>query len=80
VGPVRAFPALVTVARQWALARGAKRVRAWVTASHARLLAGTQPSEVAMDLVVPANVWTPGPTPDELQGRWWLMAGDTDFR
>jgi len=80
IGPRRNFPALVAAARRWARRIGANRVRAWVTASHADLLAGTSPAAAAMDLVVPANIWSPGPSVVELRGRWWLMAGDTDFR
>jgi hypothetical protein len=80
IGPRRNFPALVAAARRWAWRNGASRVRAWVTASHANLLAATAPSATPMDLMVPANVWSAGPSADELRGRWWLMAGDTDFR
>jgi hypothetical protein len=25
-------------------------------------------------------MWSPGPSVAELQGQWWLMGGDTDFR
>ncbi|HXD42628.1 MAG TPA: GNAT family N-acetyltransferase [Ramlibacter sp.] len=80
IGPRSNFAALVEVARRWAWRNGARRVRAWVTASHVELLAGTAPAATPMDLMVPANVWSPGPSADELRGRWWLMAGDTDFR
>jgi len=80
VAPRRNFPALVAVARRWAANKGAARLRAWVTASHAELLASTSPAAAAMDLVVPANVWSPGPSAQSLRGKWWLMAGDSDFR
>jgi hypothetical protein len=29
---------------------------------------------------VPANAYSPGPSPALLRDRWFLMAGDTDFR
>jgi len=80
IGPRRNFPALVSAARRWAHRKGASRLRAWVTASHASLLASTQPAQTPMDLMVPANVWSRGPSAEELRNRWWLMAGDTDFR
>ena len=80
VAPKRNFPALIAAVRRWAADRGAKRVTAWLTESHAGLLAATSPQRQQLDLVVPANVWSPGPSAEQLRGRWWLMAGDTDFR
>jgi hypothetical protein len=80
IGPRHSFPALVAAAQRWVWRNGANRLRAWVTASHADLLAATSPAATPMDLMVPANVWSPGPSADELRGRWWLMAGDSDFR
>jgi hypothetical protein len=80
IGPRHSFPALVAAARRWAWRKGAGRLRAWVTASHADLLAATSPAATPMDLMVPANVWSPGPSADELRGHWWLTAGDSDFR
>ena len=80
VGPRRNFPALIAAVRRWAADRGANRVTAWLTESHAGVLAPTSPQRQQLDLVVPANVWSPGPSAEQLRGRWWLMAGDTDFR
>lgn len=80
VAPRRNVPALVAAARRWAAEHGANRVTTWVTESHAHVFAATAPRSQQLDLVVPANVWSPGPTAAELRGRWWLMAGDTDFR
>jgi hypothetical protein len=36
-------------------------------------------SAVAQAITTPANIWTPGPAPEELNDRWWLLAGDTDY-
>jgi hypothetical protein len=80
IGPRRSFPALLATVRQWAAGHGAQRVTAWVTASHADAFDGTGAAQTPIDLMVPANVWSAGPSADELRGRWWLMAGDTDFR
>jgi hypothetical protein len=80
IGPRRKFPALIAAARAWALRKGARRLRAWITASHAHELAATGAARTLLDLIVPTNVWSPGPPVDELRGRWWLTAGDTDFR
>jgi len=29
---------------------------------------------------VPGNRWSAGPDPESLRHRWFLLAGDTDFR
>jgi hypothetical protein len=33
-----------------------------------------------IQVTVPCITWTPCPPPEELQGKWWLMSGDTDWR
>ena len=80
IGPRRALPALVEAARQWAARKSARTLRAWITASHADALATAGAQRTPLDLMVPANVWSAGPSAEELRHRWWLMAGDTDFR
>jgi hypothetical protein len=80
IAPRRSFPSLLATVRRWAAAQGAQRVTAWVTASHANAFDPTGAQSTPIDLMVPANVWSAGPSADELRGRWWLMAGDTDFR
>lgn len=84
IGPPAALKALVRAARMRAEedrpARGG--LRAWITRSHLSLL--DDPADLAqqteMGVMVPTSVHTAGPTPDSLRGRWFLMAGDTDFR
>ena len=80
VGPPTSWKALVRAARAWTADRGRKRAYLWTTRSHAHLLDDTAPAAREMELMVPANVWTPGPPAGELQGKWWLTGGDTDFR
>ena len=80
VGPRASFGAAISAARNWAARNGMTRVRAWITASHANALDLQSPEITSLDLVVPTNVWSPGPAVAEVRGQWWLMAGDTDFR
>lgn len=82
VGAPAAWPLLVQEMRHHAAAVGAGFVRAWVTVSHAHALRreGDAGVQVPLDLHVPANVHTSGVEPQRLQGRWFLMGGDTDFR
>ena len=74
------FSALVRAALRHAHLMGRRRLFAWVTSSHRHLLDLWRSECVPMDVWVPANVWSPGPSATDLQGQWWLMGGDTDFR
>lgn len=80
VGAPPDFADLIRAARHWGAGLGLPRTVLWVTTSHARLFEGSGARQAPMDLSVPANVWSPGPTTIELAGKWWLTAGDTDFR
>jgi SAM-dependent methyltransferase len=91
VAPTRYIPTLVRALRMEA-ARSAQGtaegtasplpVLAWVTASHAHLWTTTDDGAVheRLNLFVPANAYTPGVPPQALRDRWFLTAGDTDFR
>lgn len=94
IAPLAHWPQLVRQARRLAARMGATALRGWFSDGLLRALAGGgfQPGQVlaapplgasellTLDISIPANVWSPGPAPDEQRGRWWLMAGDTDFR
>jgi lipopolysaccharide transport system ATP-binding protein len=74
------FSALVRAALRHAHLLGRSRLFAWATLSHRHLLDVWGSESVPLDVWIPANVWSPGPSAAELQGQWWLMGGDTDFR
>ena len=80
VAPPERFHDLLDVARRFAVKLGRSEVFAWITASHADLLAEKGSRQSSLDLIIPANIWSPGPAAEEIRGHWWLMAGDTDFR
>ncbi len=79
IGPAASMPDLITVVRHLAACWGCKEVYCWITESHAQWLDHGDPIRRDPDVVVPTSIWVGGPSPDELQGRWWLMGGDTDF-
>jgi hypothetical protein len=82
IGSPGQMPRLVRAARSSAQAQGVGLLRAWITASHAsRLDDPADPAQRSdIDVLVPTCCHTPGPAPDSLRGRWFLMGGDTDFR
>jgi hypothetical protein len=55
-----------------------RRLYAWISQGLQPFFA--QPLEVNdLQIGIPSNGWTTGPTVGQLAGRWWLMGGDTDF-
>ncbi|MBK9363547.1 MAG: GNAT family N-acetyltransferase [Rubrivivax sp.] len=82
IGPPNVLASLVRAARLATQATGRACLHAWITASHVHWI--DDPADPArrtdLDVQVPTCVHTPGPTPDSLRERWFLMAGDTDFR
>lgn len=78
LGPLVNLPALAQVAREaaWRLER--RKLVLWCSAPDIARF-GNVGSAQALPITTPANVWTPGPPPAELQDRWWLLPGDTDY-
>lgn len=57
-------------------------LRFWATGGQLYRLQGQADKALCierMDVYVPCNVWSRGPSAEELTGAWWLTAGDTDF-
>jgi hypothetical protein len=90
VGPLRNLPAVLRLAKYQARRQGCSELGTWCgekflgcfgAAAGAATDAPTFGAVVAkaLPITTPANIWTAGPTPEELQNRWWLMPGDTDF-
>lgn len=81
VGDPRHFQRLVRHARRAAADWGRDRLEVWITASHAAWV--DDPADPAVvqqiNVAVPANIHSQGYPAARLQGRWFLMGGDTDF-
>ncbi len=80
VAPPERVAELVTIVRRLASDLGKPRTYAWITAQHAALFAGESGVISPTEIVIPALDWNPAIHADQLNDRWWLMAGDTDFR
>jgi len=80
IGDPDEFEDLVRAARRRAAQLGRSRVFMWLTEGHAPRLAASNARIKPLGLMVPANVWTAGPSVAELTRRWWLTGGDADFR
>ncbi len=58
---------------------GCNTLKAWGSELVTDHLSSTHPEIIETDICIPTSVWTEGPSPEELKGKWWLMYGDTDF-
>ena len=79
IGSLRAIPSLAVAVRRHAGLTGAQRVFGWITASQQQHFALADAHIQPTGIIVPANRRSAHPPPATQQGRWWLMAGDTDF-
>ena len=80
VGSMKNRAALIGILRDLAVQRGKREVRTWCTNHAQEFFKEAGGAVETLPIVIPANVWTPGPGVAELSHRWWLMPGDTDFQ
>lgn len=82
VGALNKLPALLKLALHEASRSGCSELSTWCSATFVdkfRKASTTPVDATALPITTPANIWTAGPQPEQLQNRWWLLPGDTDF-
>lgn len=79
VAPVEMAPAVITAARLAAFQRGATEIYGWFSENLAARIMSADGRLTDLGIGVPTGLCNPGPAPQQLDGRWWLTAGDTDF-
>jgi hypothetical protein len=79
IGPFASLPLMLKLARHRAMAWEKKQLTTWSSATFVERFAGRSAIATPLPITTPANIWTAAPTPEELDNRWWLMPGDTDF-
>ena len=52
----------------------------WITNSHKKYFEIGKFETKDLNISVPCNTWSPGPSAAQLKNKWFLMSGDTDFR
>lgn len=78
VGAVAQFPAYLEVLRNTLAADNIALLCRTTRAQAPKLdLVDTHWQE--LEIEIPCNIWTRGPSAEQLQGAWWLTAGDMDF-
>ena len=78
VGAVEQFPVYLEYLRN-SLAIGGTALMCRTTRAQASKLELPDAHWQELDIEIPCNIWTRGPSAEQLQGAWWLTAGDMDF-
>ena len=79
VGPLRVLPTVLQVAQWQAQQLHFTKLITWCSEKFVRVFATGSASSKPLPITTPANIWTAGPTQEELINRWWLLPGDTDY-
>lgn len=80
VGSMAHLPACVEQAQRLAARWGLPVLRFWCTVQHAPRFQTMGATVQPLDLAIPASCWPDPENPKRYVGKWWLTAGDTDFR
>ncbi|WNL40131.1 GNAT family N-acetyltransferase [Halomonas sp. PAMB 3232] len=80
VAPPKALPRVVESARHLTARLGCDTLTAWLSPSVASALAASGAQLTDTDVVVPGSQVNGKALGLEVENRWWLMGGDTDFR
>lgn len=59
---------------------GAERMFCRITENFASVFEVANGTRNDLGIRIPTSIWTRGPAPSKIAGRWWLMSGDTDYR
>jgi len=78
VAAVQDMPAALEAVRR-SLAQQQLGLHARITQAQSATLLLPDTVVHELDIEIPCNVWTRGPTAATLAGAWWLTAGDMDF-
>ena len=80
IGPLSSLALLIDQARRMTSRWALPHLYCWITTNHMHRFIDCGGTQEALDLSIPASSWTKNPQSELFKDKWWLMAGDTDFR
>lgn len=80
ISSLKHIPLLVFHAQRFARLSGCEQLFCQVTDNFSAHFKTKDSNEKILDIRIPSNCWTSGPSSKMIKGQWWLMAGDMDFR
>ena len=79
IGHVKYIGATVAEVRRMAALWGMKQVLVWITENFASVFPTQDAEQQDMGIQIPHSIWSYGVKREVVDGRWWLMAGDTEL-
>ena len=80
IGRPADIPVLIDQARRLCALRGRGSLYLWISDTRAQHFQVHGAAQREIDLEIPTDGWTGSPRAGELVDRWWLTAGDSDYR
>ncbi|NEX23718.1 GNAT family N-acetyltransferase [Thiorhodococcus mannitoliphagus] len=78
--PLAKIPIVLDQVRRLAGSWDLTGVFCWITRQHLSHFSTSDATVKDPDVIIPTNIWVDGPKPEQLNDKWWLMSGDTEFR
>lgn len=80
VAPLSDVPLSISHARRLSALNHCERLSCQITEAFADHFVSAECQRQALDVRIPADIWSEGPPLEDFRGRWWLMSGDMDCR
>lgn len=77
---IQEIPLLVTYAQRHAATRKCTQLVCQITQYFVHYFTTSDAHHEVLDVHIANNIWSDGPAPEHIQGHWWLMSGDMDYR
>lgn len=79
IAPLNQLSTLIKQTRRIVGRWGIPTLSLWITENFVDLFTQRGGETYPLDIRIPHCIWYEGPPVSEVQGKWWLMGGDTDF-
>ena len=80
ISPLKNIHILIVHAKRFAVLNQCEKIYCQISNNFSSNFQDKFSHTAVMDIRIPCNTWTAGPSPETLNNQWWLMAGDMDFR
>jgi len=77
---IQEIPLLVSYAQHYATTQKCTQLTCQITQGFAQYFTTSDAHHEVLDVHIASNIWSSGPTSEEIKGHWWLMSGDMDYR